>query len=109
MAVLDMLPCVLLTSTETAGYVDENGNKHKGVTTYSDYIECDVVPAGQANQKDFGDGLLQTYAYTIYIYDEDCRDFALGEKVKFRKDNILSGEYIVKGFHRYQHQCKIWI
>ncbi len=109
MAVLDMTPCVLLTSQTSEGYVDGNGNKHIGTTTYSEYLECDVVPAGQANQKDFGDGVLQTYTYTIYIYDPTCKDFDLGEKIKFKKDDIISGEYIVKGFHRYQHQCKIWI
>ena len=109
MAVLNMSPCILCTSVTTGGYVDANGNKHPGVTTYSDYIKCDVVPAGQASQRDFGDGVLQTYSYTIYVYDKHCRDFALGEKIKFRKNGNLSGGFIVKGFHRYQHQCKIWI
>ena len=109
MAVLDVSPSFLFTSHTTPSYVDENGNRHAGSTTYKCYVECDIVPAGQANQRDFGDGILQTYAYTIYIYDQCCRDFELGEKIKFKKDGNLSGEFLVKGFHRYQHQCKIWI
>ena len=109
MSVLNFTPYYLYTSTEAPGYVDSEGNKHVGVATYSKYIKCDVVPAGQANQKDFGDGILQTYAYTIYVYDKNCRNFSLGEKIKFEKDGGMSKEFIVKGFHRYQHQCKIWI
>jgi len=109
MAVLNMSPCYLYVSETGASYVDENGNKHVGGTTYEKYIKCDVVPAGQANEIDFGDGVLQTYSYTIYVHKKGCRDFALGEKIKFEKDGNLSGEFLVKGFHRYQHQVKIWI
>ena len=109
MGVLKMTPCCLYKSTVKKGYVDANGNKHPGTTTYDKYMKCDVVPAGQSNEKDFGDGILQTYTYTIYVYDKKCKDFELGEKIKFLKDGVLSKEFLVKGFHRYQHQCKIWI
>lgn len=104
-----MTPCFLCVALTNEGYVDENGNKHPGTTTFEDYIKCDVVPAGQANQRDFGDGILQTYSYTIYVHDKCCKDFMLGETIKFKKNGVLSGEFLVKGFHRYQHQCKIWV
>lgn len=109
MAILDMTPCYLLTCKSEPSYVDENGNRHQGRDEWHKYMKCDVVPAGKANEKDFGDGKVQTYTYTIYIYDKNCRDFALGEKVKFCKGCSSSKEFFVKGFHRYQYQCKIWI
>ena len=109
MAVLDMNPCYLYTSVAGMSYTDANGNRHVGKMTFEKYIRCDVVPAGQATQHDFGDGVVQTYSYTIYIHKKECRDFALGEAVKFEKNGKLSREFLVKGFHRYQHQCKIWI
>lgn len=109
MAVLNMTPCYLYICQSEPSYTDENGNRHVGKEAWSRYLKCDVVPAGQANEQDFGDGKIQTYAYTIYIYDRRCKDFSLGEKIKFLKNNVLSKEFFVKGFHRYQHQCKIWI
>lgn len=109
MTVLRMTPCKLYQGVASEGYTDEDGNKHPGTIEFVDYIRCDVVPSGASAEKDFGDGVLQTYSYTIYVFDKRCRNFAIGERIKFMKDGILSGEYLVKGFHRYQHQCKIWI
>ena len=110
MAILDFEPCYLYKSeTVEANAVNDDGNRIPSVTNFSKYLRCDIVPAGQANQMDFGDGKLQTYSYTIYVYDKDCKDFSLGERIKFEKDGKLSKPFYVKGFHRYQHQCKIWI
>lgn len=109
MGVLNMTPNWLYRSSVTDAYTDENGNRHPGQTTFSKYLPCDVVPAGAANTKDFGDGIIQTYSYTIYIYERCCRHFALGEKVKFSKGSVLSGEFIVKGFHRYQTYSIMWV
>jgi hypothetical protein len=109
MGVFNRTPCYLYTSTTTGGYVDENGNKHKGETTYERYIRCDVVPAGPAETRDFGDGITQTYSYSIWIYDLNCRYFKPGEKVKVEKNDILSKEFVVKGFHKYQTYCIMWI
>jgi hypothetical protein len=109
MGVLNMEPFWLYTSESTPAYTDENGNRHKGTTTYTKYKRCDVVPAGAANTKDFGDGVTQTYSYTVYLYDRDCRLFAIGEKVKYGRGEWLSKEFVVKGFHRYQTYCIMWI
>lgn len=110
MAILDFKPHHLWTCVKTPRWVDENGNSHPGTTTWSRYIKCDIVPAGKAEQRDFGDGVLQTYSYTIYL-PTSCRDFALGEQIRLEKygDYDDQNTYLVKGFHRYQHQCKIWI
>lgn len=109
MGVLNMTPNTLYQGITAAGYVDENGNKHPATVEFVEYLKCDIVPSGPSAQRDFGDGILQTYSYTIYVFDRRCRNFAIGERIKFKKDGVLSGEYLVKGFHRYQHQCKIWI
>lgn len=109
MAVLNMTPSYLYQGVTSAGYTDEDGNKHPGRTEYVRYLKCDIVPSGPSTERDFGDGVLQSYSYTIYVFDRRCRNFAIGEKVKFEKDGRLSGEFLVKGFHRYQHQCKIWV
>lgn len=109
MAVLKMTPSYLYQGVAQAGYTDSEGNKHPGSIQFEKYLKCDIVPSGPSSQRDFGDGVLQTYSYTIYVFDMSCRNFAIGERIKFKKDGILSGEFLIKGFHRYQHQCKIWI
>ena len=109
MAVLRMTPCELYQGVKGQSYIDDDGNKHPGTIEFQKYTKCDVVPSGAAAEKDFGDGVLQTYSYVIFIYNKKCRNFVIGERIKFKKDGQLSGEYLVKGFHRYQHQCKIWI
>jgi len=109
MGVLDMKPFWLYTYTKGMGYIDEDGNKHVGEDTYTKYIRCDVIPSGAANTRDFGDGIMQSYSYTIYVYDRGCKHLSVGEKVRYGKDNFLSKPYLVKGFHRYQTYCILWI
>ena len=110
MSVLSFKPHHLWTCVTTPKWVDDDGNVHPGSKQWSRYCKCDIVPAGQANTKDFGDGVVQTYAYTIYL-PTSCRDFELGEQIRLEKFGKYdeSNTYVVKGFHRYQHQCKIWI
>lgn len=52
------------------------------------------------------------YSYTIYL-PKKTREFVTGEKVRvsFFGDGTLQEkkEFSVKGFHRYQHQCKMWV
>jgi hypothetical protein len=109
MGVFNRTPCFLHTSTTTGGYVDENGNRHKGETNYVKYIRCDVVPAGAAETRDFGDGKTVSYSYSVWIYDLNCRHIDAGEKVKLEKNGQLSKEFVVKGFHRYQTYCILWV
>lgn len=110
MAVLNMKPHLLWVCQSSGKSVDENGNTIFGTDEWSELSRCDVVPAGQANTKDFGDGEVKTYAYTVYL-PVTCRDLSLGERVKLQPFGGALNEtvYLVKGFHRYQHQCKAWI
>lgn len=109
MPVLNMQPSFLWTYDEE-GYEDERGNYHKTGSDWKKYVKCDVVPAGQSNEIVLPDGSTRTYSYTIYVYDRKCRDFALGELIRLsilgKEDDT---EYEVVGFHRYQHQCKIFV
>lgn len=109
MPVLKMAPHWLWTQ-DNDGYEDEKGNYHSGSEEWSRYVRCDVVPAGQAKEIPLPDGTTKPYSYVIHVYDRKCRDFELGELVRltmFGKD--YETEYEVVGFHRYQHQCKIWV
>ncbi len=109
MGVFRRTPCFLHTSATEEGYVDENGHWHNGETAYERYVPCDVVPAGAAETRDFGDGITRTYSYSVWIYDLKCRHIDAGEKVKVEKDGHISKEFVVKGFHRYQTYCILWI
>ena len=109
MPVLNTTPHWLWTC-EGEGYDDAKGNYHDGGSEWKKYVKCDIVPNGQAKELSMPDGSTKTYSYVIYVYDMKCRDFELGELVRltvFGKDD--KREYEVLGFHRYQHQCKIWV
>ena len=111
MGVLSFEPLWLYTSEKTGGYTDENGNKHPSRYEFTRYVRCDVVPAGAAEAKDFGDGEVRTYSYTLYINDLSCRHIEFGEKIRWGdyEGERLSKEYVVKGFHRYQTFCIMWV
>ena len=109
MPVLNMTPHWLWTR-ENVGYNDGKGNYHQEQQDWRKYVKCDIMPAGKSNEITLPDGSTRTYSYVIYVYDRKCRDFDLGELVRltaFGKDDDT--EYEVVGFHRYQHQCKIWV
>jgi len=109
MAVLARKPHVLCTCTLTDGYEDEDGHFHKGSEKWEHYMECDVVPASvSANLITYDDGRIETFSYTVYL-DKKSRDFNYGEKVRLCRFGELSPVYQVKGFQRYQHQCKLVI
>lgn len=93
-------------------YEDDNGDFHSGNEEWVDICKCDVVPAGRANQITLPDGETLQYSYTIYL-PKRTREFHTGEKVRvsFFGNGILQEkkEFSVKGFHAYQHQCKMWV
>ena len=93
------------TDRKTGDYVD---GKEKWI---DDYCRCDIVPAGQANQIPIPDGQVETYSYTIYNLPRSCREFKYGDRIRVKMygsdDDVR--EFTVKGFHRYQMQCKIWV
>ncbi len=107
-----MMPHILEVLTLTGEYEDENGDFHKGEEQWNEYSKCDAVPAGQANQITLPDGTVHQYSYTIYL-PKGSREFKVGEKVRisFFGNGTLEekSEFTTKGFHRYQHQCKLWV
>lgn len=109
MAVLDMKPHLLWTSVVTEGEEDENGHFLPSTIAWTRYMKCDVVPASvEKNIINYGDGRTESYVYTVYLPTK-CRDFQYGERVKLTRFGEESPVYKVKGFQRYQHQCKLLI
>lgn len=112
MAVLNMKPHYLETLVKGEEYEDENGDFHAGEDEWVVLCRCDVVPAGQANRLTTPDGAELSYSYTIYL-PKGTREFRTGEKIRisFNGKGQLAEkmEFAVKGFHAYQHQCKMWV
>lgn len=112
MPVLKVKPHKLEVLSVTNGYEDANGDWHEGQEQWSVYKRCDAVPSGSAETITLPDGTQCHYSYTIYL-DKDSREFKTGEKVRISffgngtKDE--KKEFAVKGFHSYQHQCKMWV
>lgn len=107
MGILNLKPHRLSYWEASDGYVDENGDPHDGASLLVDYCKCDMVPAGQANVIQFEDGIQERYSYTIYL-PANCRKFKRGDKIVVTHFDSET-EFIVKGFHRYQLQSKIWV
>jgi hypothetical protein len=109
MAVLSRNPHSLQYLVSTPGYEDENGDYHPGEEHWEGNIPCDAVPStGKAVERVFEDGVLRSYSYTVYL-PSDCRMFTVGDRVKISLLGGIEREFEVKGFHRYQLQCKIWV
>ena len=112
MAVLKIKPHFLEVLVKGAEYEDENGDFHSGKDEWKGLCKCDVVPAGQANKLTTLDGIELAYSYTIYL-PKGTREFHTGETVRisFNCKGQLEEkkEFVVKGFHAYQHQCKMWV
>lgn len=108
MSVIDLIPHTLSYLHVSAGYEDENGDWHDGSEEWSEPIKCHAVPAGAANEITFADGTTARYSYTVGRLEPDCREFAIGEKVRLDVCGLVR-EFQVKGFHRYQLQSKLWV
>lgn len=109
MAVLKRHPHTLWTLCHTDGYEDDDGHLHQGSDKWVEYMCCDVVPSSvSSNVITNGDGRTDTYEYTVYLSPKS-RDFCYGERVKLTRFHRETEEYKVKGFQRYQHQCKLMI
>lgn len=76
-----------------------------------DYCMCDCVPAGKANTITIPDGQVEPYSYTVYNLPTWCKEFKYGDRVRIKLFGAANDvrEFTVKGFHRYQLQCKIWV
>lgn len=90
------------------GYIDEDGNFLPGSKSWKRCCSCDFVPNGSALKISIPDGNVEYYSYTISNIPVCVDDFEYGDYIKLLihggKELILK----VKGFHRYQLQCKIW-
>lgn len=107
MGVLELNKYCILTFSATEGYIDENGDPQEGSIDPCCCYKCDIVPAGSDNSITFDDGEVDHYSYTIYL-PKDCREFKRGEKIFLKRFDVKE-EFIVKGFHRYQLQAKLWV
>lgn len=108
MAVIYFKPHVLSYYVPIPGYEDENGDYHQGGGEWEGEIQCDAVPAGKSEEREFEDGVVRSYSYTVTL-PADCRTFAIGDRVRITHIGEISREYEVKGFHRWQTLCKIWV
>jgi len=108
MAVLIFKPCCLSYLVTSPGHEDDNGDYHPGEESWEGDIECGMVPAGKANEIKFEDGSVKVYSYTVTLPTK-CHDFSVGDRVRILMLDGKSRDFEVKGFHRYQLQCKIWV
>lgn len=107
--ILDAYPYTLQYKTvSSSGTEDDNGDFHPGTDEFVGNIKCNAVPSGQSNEKLFEDGVARTYSYIIEAR-VDCKDFSIDDSVKLILLDKTERVYKVKGFHRYQHSCKIWV
>ena len=67
-----------------------------------------LVESNRKFQCNFEDGIVRKYSYTVYL-PNNCKDFAIGDRVRISLLGEVKREFEVKGFHRWQHQCKIWV
>jgi hypothetical protein len=107
MGVLKIKSHKLYVLEEGESYKDEYGNWHEGSSTWSAPIPCEAVPSGKGEEKAFEDGTVSTYSFTLYL-PKRCVTLAIGQKVRLERMGI-EGEYVIKGFHPYQHQAKAWV
>lgn len=106
--ILDDRPHRLQYLVTTPGYEDGNGDYHEGESHYEGDIPCRYVPNGKAEERMFEDGAVRAYSAIVRL-DADCREFAYDDKVKLFLLGGIEREYKVKGFHRYQTYCKLWV
>lgn len=107
MAVLVMKKHRLSYLCQTDGYEDENGDYHEGTSEWRGYIPCNAVPAGKAAERTFEDGKVRAYSYTVNLNIDF--DLKIGDRVQIEFGDGKVRQFGVKGFHRYQLQCKIWV
>lgn len=107
MSLLNFKASKLYRQINGESYFDENGDYHPGTTFYEFVADCDVVPSGEANKITIPDGTVEYYSFTISNLPTQTKNFDYGDFIKLQhqgREFVLK----VKGFQRYQWQCKIW-
>lgn len=95
---------------ESASYVDEETGDIIACTekVWSEGYDCDIVQSeGNATITNYIDGSQSSYSFVIYM-DKKAPDFELGDFIRVVKDGMIIIQTDVKGFRRYQLQCKLW-
>ena len=93
----------------TDGYYDKRGEWHEGKEEWKYLAKCNVMRAGQEQVVTIPDGTVERYTYTIGGLPKDCREFLYGERIRIHQfGSARYDERTVKGFQRYQFQCKIF-
>lgn len=87
---------------------DDDGNFRPTLMEWEYCCDCDVVPAGEANKIAIPDGTIDFYSYNITNIPVGIKTFSYGESIKLVILGCEEAILKVKGFHRYQLQCKIW-
>lgn len=109
MAILDFNAYQLEYLVQGQGQYDENGDYEAAKDEWVEYGRCNAVPAGRNNIIALPDGQTERFSFTIHLHDPHAREFKYGERVRlYTIDRMEVIELIVKGFARYQLQCKIY-
>lgn len=107
-----MKPHTIDLLTIIGEYEDENGDFHEGTEKWINCGKCDVVPSGKADRITLPDGEQISYSYTIHL-PKYSKEFIYGDKVRinfFGQGSLQDKRvFTVKGFHRYQLKCVIWV
>ena len=109
MSLLNFRASKLYRQVRIGGDIDADGNYIPGNTEWKFCCNCNAVPAGEANKITTSDGTVDFYSYTISGLPVGIKKFEYGDFIKLE---ILGDEEVVlkvKGFHRYQLQCKLWV
>lgn len=107
MGVFVVYPHSLWLLVREAGSYDEAGDWQAGSEAYEYVGKCEAVSAGKATEVALPDGTTALYSYTVYM-QPDVREMRHGDTIKL----VMNGDervMTVKGFHRYQHQVKLWV
>lgn len=108
MAVLQRAPHQLSYLVLKVGYEDGNGDWHEGEEEWSKPVACYASANGSAQQITFADGVDSSYSYEISKLPANMDKLKVGFRVRLTI-NGEEREYKVKGFQRYQLQCKVWV
>lgn len=109
MSLLNFRASKLYRQVKKHDVYDDDGNFRPTLFEWEFCCDCNVVPVGEANKITTPDGTIDFYSYTVNGLPPGIKKFEYGEFVKLE---ILEDEEAilkVKGFHRYQLQCKLWV
>lgn len=107
MAIIGFRESWLEYSTQSPAAYDENGDLVGGSHEWTGHISCDVAVSGGAAEITLPNGVVTRYSYTLNL-DRDCREFRYGDRIRLHVLGYEGVELTVKGFHRYQLQCRLW-